>query len=268
MLENSKPAIQFDGVDDNLANTAFSLDETSDLSTAIVSKFNSLLNTQYLYASRKTTDNRSSIGIGAGNGILSYQKRTNTIITKSISINSSQNLIFTENTSPELYVNNNASTATQGIYNSGSDNSFYIGSNGNNTQYLSANVQELVFWQIDQSDNRQDIEKNIADYYEITISGNSGVESWVKNVSFADMYQIWFDYEYLHRLFANFEIPNQVHKILAYSDELTADQKQQVYDYLQKNYHPIYTPYSTRVLADGGTLAAGQTNTLTIIDSI
>ena len=90
----------------------------------------------------------------------------------------------------------------------------------------------------------------------------------LKDVTFADMYQSWYDYEYLHRLFAHFEIPNQVHKILAYSDELTADQRQQVYDYLQKNYHPIYTPYSTRVLADGGTLAAGQTNTLTIIDSI
>jgi hypothetical protein len=90
----------------------------------------------------------------------------------------------------------------------------------------------------------------------------------LKDVTFADMYQTWYDYEYLHRLFAHFVVPNQVHNILAYTDELTADQKQQVYDYLQKNYHPIYTPYSTRVLADGGTLAAGQTNTLTIIDSI
>jgi hypothetical protein len=90
----------------------------------------------------------------------------------------------------------------------------------------------------------------------------------LKDVTFADMYQSWYDYEYLHRLFAHFVVPNQVHNILAYTDELTADQKQQVYDYLQKNYHPIYTPYSTRVLADGGTLAAGQTNTLTIIDSI
>jgi len=90
----------------------------------------------------------------------------------------------------------------------------------------------------------------------------------LKDVTFADMYQTWYDYEYLHRLFAHFVVPNQVHNILAYTDELTAAQKQQVYDYLQKNYHPIYTPYSTRVLADGGTLAAGQTNTLTIIDSI
>ena len=90
----------------------------------------------------------------------------------------------------------------------------------------------------------------------------------LKDVTFADMYQTWYDYEYLHRLFAHFVVPNQVHNILAYTDELTAAQKQKVYDYLQKNYHPIYTPYSTRVLADGGTLAAGQTNTLTIIDSI
>jgi hypothetical protein len=128
--------------------------------------------------------------------------------------------------------------------------------------------QEIIIFNSDQSSNRQDIEKNIADYYDITLSGNAGVESWVKNVSFADMYQTWYDYEYLHRLFANFEIPNKVFKVLAYTSELTADQRQQVYDYLQKNYHPIYTPYSTRVLADGGTLAAGQTNTLTIIDSI
>ena len=39
--------------------------------------------------------------------------------------------------------------------------------------------QELIVFNSEQSSNRQDIEKNIADYYEITLSGNSGVESWV-----------------------------------------------------------------------------------------
>ena len=168
----------------------------------------------------------------------------------------------------DLYVDGTKSTgALNGLFATDSNN-FNIGANTNGNGSLNGKLQEMIFYASDETSNRQDIEKNIADYYEITLSGNSGVESWVKNVSFADMYQTWFDYEYLHRLFANFEIPNQVHKILAYSDELTADQKQQVYDYLQKNYHPIYTPYSTRVLADSGTLAAGQTNTLTIIDSI
>ena len=72
-------------------------------------------------------------------------------------------------------------------------------------------------------------------FYENAQLDDAGVESWVKNVSFADMYQIWYDYEDLHRLFANFEIPNKVSKVLAYTNELTADQRQQVYDYLQKN---------------------------------
>ena len=130
-------------------------------------------------------------------------------------------------------------------------------------------LQEVIIFNSDKSGNREDIEKNIADYYDITISGNAGVESWVKNVSFADMYQSWYDYEYLHKLFANFEVPNQVNKILAYVTELTIEQRETiVYPYLKEDYHPIYTPYQQRVQADSGDTDAGKTNTLNKIDNI
>jgi len=167
ILENGKAVVQFDGINDNIKNTAFSLDETINLSNAIVAKFNSILATQYIYASRKVSTNRSAIGIGAANGILSYQKRTDVIRTKSISVDSSQKLIFTENITPELYLNSSSSTGSDGIYNSGSDNSLYIGSNSNNTQYLNANIQELIFWQIDQSSNQSGIQTNINSHYNI-----------------------------------------------------------------------------------------------------
>ena len=167
ILENGKAAVQFDGINDNIINASFSLDETINLSNSIVAKFNSILATQYIYASRKVSANRSAIGIAAANGILSYQKRTDVFRTKSISVDSSQKLIFTENITPELYLNSSSSTGSDGIYNSGNDNTLYIGSNGNNTQYLNANIQELVFWQIDQSSNRTGIETNINDFYSI-----------------------------------------------------------------------------------------------------
>ena len=149
------------------------------------------------------------------------------------------------------------------------DDGVTIGTTRSTTVYQNSKQQELIIFNSDQSTNRQDIEKNIADYYEITLSGNSGVESWVKNVSFADMYQSWFDYEYLHKLFANFEVPNQVNKILAYVTELTIEQRETiVYPYLKEDYHPIYTPYQQRVQADSGDTDAGQTNTLNKIDNI
>ena len=252
VLENSKPAIQFDGVDDQF-----------DMSVGITSGFGIFgvyKNTKassYLIGDSPELGRRSNDqyrfrdGVGFSTGANGGTHSDNQVLIAGLE----------DGANARVYANGVEQASIVSSF--ASATLIQIGKN-----FPDGTFQEIIIYSSDQSDNRQDIEKNIADYYEITLSGNSGVESWVKNVSFADMYQIWFDYEYLHRLFANFEIPNQVHKILAYSDELTADQRQQVYDYLQKNYHPIYTAFSNRVLADGGTLAAGQTNTLTIIDSI
>jgi len=165
ITENGKPTLEFDG-NDNITNTSFSLDETSNLSSAIIAKFDNTTATQYIYSSVNVSANRSAIGIGVS-GNLSYQKRTASIIHKSISIDTAQKLIFAENITPELYANNNASTGSQAIYNSGSDNSFYIGSNGNNTQYLNGKIQEMIFWQLDQSSNQSGIQTNINDFYSI-----------------------------------------------------------------------------------------------------
>ena len=267
VTENSKPAIDFDGVDDYFDTNLGTLTESS-----------------VFMLFRKTLGGSSGVFGGSGNRSLGYVRESSRhrvfyVNWGAENITDSRTSPFTElvsffrseaATTLDLFRDGVNKASLTSLGNTVINPTNLIGKLGGvNTYYFGGLMQELIFFDSsDQSTNRQDIEKNIADYYEITLSGNSGVESWVKNVSFADMYQTWYDYEYLHRLFANFEIPNKVFKVLAYTSELTADQRQQVYDYLQKNYHPIYTPYSTRVLADGGTLAAGQTNTLTIIDSI
>ena len=279
VLENSKPAIKFDGVDDVLRISPFNgnaivagssfITSVSSYRGDSIDGFNTICHVGGIEDSQISLItigyNQTGNALVSGKYLGGYVHR----LGDSSQINTQHLNTLDFSSSFDLYQDGVLATYNMSPSADVSSNVLSIGGGGSgNNHFLAGNTQELIIYDSDQSTNRQDIEKNIADYYEITLSGNSGVESWVKNVSFADMYQIWFDYEYLHRLFANFEIPNQVHKILAYSDELTADQKQQVYDYLQKNYHPIYTPYSTRVLADGGTLAAGQTNTLTIIDSI
>jgi hypothetical protein len=260
VLKNSKPAIDFDGVDDVLGITTGPtiLPSTGDISSFSVFSGDTSVS-GYIYSNRTSANDRHGLGVQFFSGALRINGAiriggTWSIYEEQLITADQQYLLSAFKSDVDLYVDGTKSTgALNGLFATDSNN-FNIGSNTNGSSSLNGKLQEMIFYASDQTSNRQDIEKNIADYYEITLSGNSGVESWVKNVSFADMYQIWFDYEYLHRLFANFEIPNQVHKILAYSDELTADQKQQVYDYLQKNYHPIYTAFSTRVLADGGTV--------------
>jgi hypothetical protein len=253
VLENSKPAIDFDGVDDYFDTNLGTLTELS-----------------VFMLFRKTNTGSNGIFGGTGTRSLGYVRenlrhRVFYVNTTAENITDSRTTPFTElvsffrsetATTIDLFRDGSNKASLTSLGSTLQNPTNLIGKLGGlNPYHFEGLIQELIFFDsADQSENRQDIEKNIADYYEITLSGNSGVESWVKNVSFADMYQIWFDYEYLHRLFANFEIPNQVNKILAYSDELTADQRQQVYDYLQKNYHPIYTAFSNRVLADGGTV--------------
>jgi len=261
VLENSKPAIQFDGVND-LFETVSDW-STGDSTTFHVVTVNDTTGYQTLLGSYYNTINTQEEQVIYDG--LGWRESTNSV---SLGQNLLEYTYFNSATEIKFFNNGSSNGSVTMLGTQQIDN--IIGSFNDNGNYLfTGKYQELIHYNSDQSANRQDIGKNIADYYEITLSGNSGVESWVKNVSFADMYQIWFDYEYLHRLFANFEVPNQVNKILAYVTELTIEQRETiVYPYLKEDYHPIYTPYQQRVQADSGDTDAGKTNTLNKIDNI
>ena len=165
ILVNGKPSIEF-SAGKNLKNTSFSLDETASLCSSIVAKFDSTTAQQFIYASRKISANRSSVGIVSDN-VISYTARTASINSSSQAINTNQKLIFTENIGVNIYVNQNSPDASLNNNNSGADNSLVIGSNGFDTNNFIGKLQEMVSWQVDQRTNQSGIETEVNGRYTI-----------------------------------------------------------------------------------------------------
>ena len=165
ILVNGKPCIEF-SAGKNLKNTSFSLDETTSLCNSLVAKFDNTDANQFIYASRKVSANRSTVGINVNN-VISYASRTASITSSSQSINTNQKLIFTENIGVNIDVNQNGPNANVGIFNTGSDNSFFIGSNGNGEDNFIGKLQEMVSWQLDQRTNQIGIETEVNSRYTI-----------------------------------------------------------------------------------------------------
>lgn len=168
ITENGKPCLSFDGSNTNLANTSFSLDETIDLSGIIVTKTNDTTIDQFIIASVNASSNRHAIGV-YNTGVFSYQKRLSTQLVVSGIADTMQNLLFTIN-SPSIYINSVlGASGTTTLFNARStDNVFFIGGNSSGSaNRFNGSIQEVVYWQSDQSANRTDIEAEINTHYSI-----------------------------------------------------------------------------------------------------
>jgi hypothetical protein len=162
-LENGKPALKFSG-SQRFRATNFSLDSSSPLITSSVFKVDSFSSTGYIFSSRKTLDNQNSLAYNPSK-TLSYQNRNITLPVVSKTISSNQSIAFTSNIPLSLYVNDVQGLGSIGIYSTGNNNTFTIGSNGPLSGFHKGSIQELVFWQRNVSANRNTITDNQNEYY-------------------------------------------------------------------------------------------------------
>ena len=160
ILENGKPAIQFDGVDDELINSSITL--TQPFTYFHARKY------------RNTTTLRMALSLSTStNGWADYldggQLRAFFGGSKSIAagFNTNQNLwgAIVNGASSEVLLNGVSTAANLGTNNG---DAVVIGDRGNISGVNAAvNVQEIIIYDSDQSGNRQDIEWNINNHYNI-----------------------------------------------------------------------------------------------------
>jgi hypothetical protein len=162
-LENGKPALKFSGSQTLQANN-FSLDSSQTLISSSVFNVDTFASQGYIFASRKTTDNRNALGYNTSQD-LCYQNRLVNIDVVSKGINTSQSIAFTSNITPSIWVNNNQGFGSSGVFNAGNNNTFTIGSNGIPFDYHNGSIQEIVIWQRNVLANRNTITDNQNEYY-------------------------------------------------------------------------------------------------------
>jgi len=175
--ENGKPAIDFDGVDDRFDSASFlnALDEASIINVSSPIATNAFSN---IYSG---FDSFSSFNI-----IFRYQDDSKIIVSlsglsangyylTSTSYAAQQNLIFvnfdnslTAGNQVDIYLNGSDANASgsNDVGTLKSPTNAYIGSRSGANEF-NGNMQELIFFDSDQSSNRTTIETNINDHYNI-----------------------------------------------------------------------------------------------------
>jgi len=160
ILENGKPAVQFDGSDDVLSVSLSSV-LTQPNSIIVTHKFDNTTDSDHDLIDSYPNSQRTLFDTSGGN----YRMFAGSSYSSSISANTSQTLAFPifNGSSSSLSVNG---TLVTGInVNSNGLDTFNIGNTS--TNYLLGSIQELIIYNSDQSSNRTGIETNINDFYSI-----------------------------------------------------------------------------------------------------
>ena len=167
ILENGKPALQFDGIDDTLVS---SFSSTQPLTSLLVAK--SLTN---------ATATRFILGDGdvrlvytnAGSDFLAYAGGATPSFN---AFNTNQNLFFTyvSGSSSRLGFNGGTLSSTTNL----GSNTLGSLSIGGGTVYVEGTYQEVVIYKSDQTTNRSKIEGNINTYYNIYARPSGYVSQW------------------------------------------------------------------------------------------
>jgi len=171
--ENSKAVIDFDGADDLLTITAGSsiLPSTGDLSSfSVFSGDTSTIG--YIYSNATSSDDRHGIGLQFFSGALRINGAirvggTWNIYEEQLISADQQYLLSAFKSGVDFYVDGIKSTGgTNGVF-AAPNITFNIGANTNSASTLNGKLQEIIFFDSDQSTNRTGIEANINDYYNI-----------------------------------------------------------------------------------------------------
>jgi hypothetical protein len=172
ITENGKPAVQFDGSNDLLRSINTFAVGTSNRTYFHVLKANTSTDILYSYGDFSATGaywshaSHSVVGVNGGNKFWANSPQT----SQSLSVLQS---LGTNVTDVDFYLNSNLQTSTSSasaVINTATTDLF-IGNN-TTTSYLNGVIQELVFYNSDQSSNRTGIETNINANYNMYWDGS------------------------------------------------------------------------------------------------
>lgn len=179
-LENSNPAIEFNGVDQwldvdqfNVQGTQESVSAFNDCSFSFVasSAITSFSTSQYLF----DTGSAERLGFFSSGSAYTTSAGNQGPYSNLFGYPYQRLATFEMKTSPEIYIDGSLRPddgfSTLPAFNGldpSLNSSTSIGSNYNSTgNFFQGNIQEIIFYPTEQSENRIGIERNIASYYDI-----------------------------------------------------------------------------------------------------
>ena len=179
VLDNNKPAIKFDGVDDMLQKTSASIDIAEGASLfSVLSDYTSGAAFSANSGASQTTD---EFLLWASSSTQKFRYGRSPSSGVDVTQISSQQ-IFTgiDNGSASLSVFQNSTTTNSGTSTTvvSAVDLLTIGARGASSLIYDGKIQELIFFNSDQSGNRLSIEGNIGRYYNITGYRDGFVTKW------------------------------------------------------------------------------------------
>jgi len=169
VTENGKPAVQFDGTDDELSVSSYPFSQ-SDIYIASIGKHTDTTTEANLYSFGTAS---TIYALGFNRDAASTYSATRFVgahDAQGDSYNQTQSLFS------QLYASSTTSAYLDGVQGTqsytcrGRFNSNSIGGR-DGLYFLNGNIQEIVIYDSDQSTNRTDIEDNIGGYYDIPLPG-------------------------------------------------------------------------------------------------
>lgn len=171
VTESGKAAVNFDGVDDSLTGAA----KTTMNNTAIFTVIKSDSNTQDAVFIQNTLDANNLVALGLGNigsnnaigSRLRVGGSTVDSVGDSTFTSTDQTLVsyIADNTAAQMFVDGTEETDAVDSRSGGLDT--VIGARGDGNNEFNGAIQEIIFYDSDQSANRTAIETNINTFYSI-----------------------------------------------------------------------------------------------------
>ena len=173
LTENGNPSIVFDGVDDFLKSTLPGIPEGTDHTVSAVTNHKGAIGCYFetgkLYNGRYfNADNTGYYSALSINGTYNYISSLNANFTTNQQVNVIS--VATNNaTNYDVYLNNTSETGTRtSSVPSGTDET-YIGQGNRpgSEKWWTGDIQEIVFWSVNQTNSVDNIEQNTNTYYSI-----------------------------------------------------------------------------------------------------
>jgi hypothetical protein len=182
VLDNNKPAIDFDGVDDYFTGAV----KTTMDNTAIFAVIKSDSNTQDSVFIQNTVDINNCVALGLG-GLSTNSKIGSRLRVGGSTIDRVGDATFTatdqtlvsylaDNTAGQMFIDGTEETDIVDSRSEGTATT--IGARGDGNSPFNGAIQEVIFFESDQSSNRTGIEGNIGRYYNITGYRDGFVTKW------------------------------------------------------------------------------------------
>ncbi len=162
IVENGKPAVQFDGSNDFVATSDFTA-EAQPFYFSIVATPSGTSLARFIDTNGTVTNNRINITLSNG---LTYQINAGNSLGGGTTT-TTQQLLTADFDTTNSFLYKDGVQIISGDVGTRNIDSVRIGANKNGIQVLNGTIQEVVFYNSDQSSNRANIESNINAFYSI-----------------------------------------------------------------------------------------------------